>query len=241
MALLVYVDESGQPYQIDEGPYVVVSVAIDEGELDKLNRAVKDLIMDINNRFGLRINEIHTKQLVKGNGPWNNVPMRKRAKIFQDIAEIIADLDIVLNIVAAVKSRPGIRITSFEGIRRHVLKLLAERLFMIYSQQKVTIIIFDSSTIGNDVKIKEDMERGIREGLISPTYRTYVSFSYSDREPGIQIADYVAYLTRHIITKQYKWQDFDFEKAFLTIEPKIRRCHGGNIYINCGLKIWEIE
>lgn len=241
MALLIYVDESGQPHQINEGPYVVASVAVDERELDKLNMAIEDLITNINDRLRLGINEIHTKHLVKGNSPWNNVPIETRAQIFQDIAEVIADLNIVLNIVAAVKSRPGIRITSFKGIRRHVLKLLAERLFMTPSRQRLAIIIFDSSTLGNDVKIREDMEKGIREGLTSPTYRTYITFSYSDREPGIQIADYVAYLTRYIITKQYKWQNFDFEKAFLTIEPKIRNCPGRSTYINCGLKIWEIQ
>ncbi len=134
-----------------------------------------------------------------------------------------------------------IKITSFEYIRRNVLKLLAKQLSTIHTQQKATIIVFDTSTIGRDARIKEDMEKGIREGLSKPTYKTYIAFSYSEQEPGIQIADYIAYLTRYIIIKQYKWQDFDFEKAYLTIEPKIKRCPGTNTYINCGLKIWEIK
>ncbi len=103
MALLIYIDESGQLYQIDEGPYVVASVIVDESELYRLETAIRDIILSINSRFKLGITEIHAKHLVKGNKPWNNVSMKDRAKVFQDIAKVIASLNIVLNIVAAYK------------------------------------------------------------------------------------------------------------------------------------------
>jgi len=169
--------------------------------------------------------------------------MGDRAKIFQDIAELVAGLNMVLNIVAVVKSKPGLEITKqrARGIRKHTLKLLLERLIMTRMDENIALIVFDSKNLREDANIRADIEKGIEEALTNPTYRTYIAFSYSHLEPAIQIADYVAYLTRYIVTKQYRWQSFDFEKAFLTIEPKIRRCPGEDRYEGCGMKIWEIK
>ena len=241
MVLLVYIDESGQPHQINEGPYVLASIAIDEAYLEDASSTIYSFIEGVENRFGIKIDEIHTKHLVKGNGVWSKIRMKERALLFQEIADIIARLDIVLNIVAAIKSRPGVKIASPYGIRKHVIKMLIERLYLTRSKYKIAIIVFDSNTIGIDANIRKEVEEGIKLGLSQPTYRLYISFSNSKREPLIQIADYIAYLMKYILMKQYKWQYFDFEKAFLTIEAKIRKCPNKNSYENCGLKVWNIE
>ncbi len=242
MTLLIFVDESGDPLQLDEGPYILSSVAVCEDKLGVVDSSFSRFLSHINNQYGIRVNEVHAKHLVKGNSPWR-LPMRDRARIFQEIAELVSRLDIVLNIVAVVKSRPGVEISKkrARGIRKHALKLLVERLYMTRADENIALIIFDSKNLREDANIRHDIEKGIEEALANPTYRTYITFSYSHLEPAIQIADYVAYLTRYIVTKQYRWQSFDFEKAFLTIEPRIRRCPGQNTYEGCGLKIWEIE
>ena len=242
MTLLIFIDESGDPLQLNEGPYVISSVAVREEELGVIDNAFHDLIRSINGQYRIRVNEIHTKLLVKGNSPWR-IPIVERARIFQEIADLISRLNIVLNIVAVVKARPGVEISRRRalGIRRHALKLLVERLYMTRADEELALIVLDSKNLREDANIRRDVERGIEEGLANPTYRTYITFSYSHREPAIQIADYVAYLVRHIIMKQYRWQSFDFERAFLTIESKIRRCPGEETYEECGLKVWEIE
>lgn len=129
MALLVFVDESGGPLQLDEGPYVLSPVAVREDYLDIIDDVFSHFISNISNTYGIQVNEIHTKYLVKGNSPWR-LSIRDRAKIFQDIAELVARLNIVLNIVVVVKSKPGLKITKqrAQGIRKHILKLLLERL-----------------------------------------------------------------------------------------------------------------
>ncbi len=241
MVLLIYIDESGQPHQIDEGPYVLASVAINEDSFESVVSSINTFIDGIQRDLGIQVDEIHTKQLVKGNGIWKAVPMSKRAKIFQRFAEVIASQDLILNIVAAVKERPGIKIANPYSIRRHLIKTLVERLYLTPSLSNIALAIFDSNTVGIDVNIRKEFEKGIKESLTQPTYRLYITFSDSKREPPIQIADYVAYLMRHILMKQYKWAAFDFEKAFLTIEQKIRKCPNKDTYNNCGLKIWEIR
>lgn len=240
MALLVYVDESGKPYQIDEGPYVLASVAIDELELDNVVNVISSFINDVRRNLGISIDEIHTKHLVKGNEAWSRIPMPERAKVFQQFADIISSLNITLNIVAALKGRPGVKISSPPSIRRHVIKLLIERLYLTRSKYKVAIMIFDSIAFGMDANIRLDVEEGIKSSLSPQTYRLYVAFKDSREEQAIQIADYVAYLMRHILMKQYRWAYFNFEEAFLKIEPKIRRCPGSSCYNGCGLKIWYI-
>ena len=223
MVLLIFVDESGQPHQISEGPYVLSSVAIDEKYLDEVNNSITNFTVNVRRKFNIHVDEIHTKHLVKGNYAWKNVCMEKRAELFQEIANIISNLNITLNIVSAVKKRPGVKISSPYGIRRHVIKMLLERLYLTPSKYSVAIMIFDSYSIKMDANIRKEVEEAIEEALSPQTYRLYVSFSDSKKEPALQIADYVAYLTKHILMKQYKWAMFDFEEAFLTIESKIRR------------------
>jgi len=239
--MLIFVDESGQPHQISEGPYVLSSVAIDEKDLDEVNDSVSEFINNVRKRFNIYVDEIHTKYLVKGNYAWKSVHMEERAILFQEFANIISSLNITLNIVSAVKKRPGVVISSPHGIRRHVIRMLLERLYLTPSEYNVAIIIFDSFSIKMDANIRKEVEEAIEASLSPQTYRLYVSFSDSKKEPALQIADYVAYLMKHILMKQYKWSKFDFERAFLTIESKIRRCPHDNTYEGCGLKIWEIE
>jgi len=240
LALLIYVDESGQPYQIDEGPYVIASVAINENFFTTIATSINKFIEDLEKRFNRKFNELHTKSLVKGSNAWYNVPIHERAKVFIEFAQLISNQDLVLNIVAAVKKRPGVRISNPFGIRRHLIKLLVERLYLTPSSSEIGLIIVDSSTAGIDINVRREFDEGVRESLSQPTYRIYVTFSDSKREPPLQIADYVAYLMRHILMKQYRWHSFDFEKAFLIIESKIRKCRDEDTYEGCGLKVWEI-
>jgi len=239
--LLIFVDESGQPHQIDEGPYVLSSIAVDEENLGEVNDSITSFIDNVRNRFNIDVSEIHAKYLVKGNYAWRSIRMEERARLFQRIANIISNLNITLNIVSAVKKRPGVKITSPYGIRKHVIKMLLERLYLTPSKYSIAVMIFDSSSIKIDINIRKEVEEAVEEALSPQTYRLYVSFSNSKKEPALQIADYIAYLMKHILMKQYKWGKFDFEKAFLTIESKIRRCPHKDVYEGCGLKVWEIE
>lgn len=240
MALMIYVDESGQPHQLDEGPYVIASVAIDENNLDAAVDAVKGFLERVSRVHGVNVGEIHTKCLVKGVGDWYGVPMRVRKAVFDEFAQLISGLDMVLNIVVVRKGRPGAKISSPEGIRKHAVKLLVERIFMTPSTHPVAILVFDSSTIGQDANIKRDVEEAVRTALTKPSYRIYVAFKDSREEPLLQVADYVAYVTRYIYTHQYRWKDFSFENAFLSFEDRVRRCPGQDTYEGCGLKVWEI-
>ncbi len=240
MALIVYVDESGQPHQLDEGPYVIASVAIDEDRLPQVISAIENFVAGIRRSYGIDVDEIHTKNLVKGNREWYGVSIDTRRKIFEDFAQLVSNLDIVLNIVV-VKRGLGVRIASPEGIRSHAMKLLIERIFMTPSRYPIAILVFDSSTIGQDANIRSEVEKAVRESLAHRSYRVYVSFKDSIEEPAIQIADFVAYIVRSIKMHQYSWRGFNFEKAFLLFENRIRRCPGQDTYEGCGLKEWIID
>jgi len=241
MALMVYVDESGQPHQLDEGPYVIASVAIDERCLGGVIDAVRGFLARVSQSLGVRVSEIHTKNLVKGNGEWHGVPMRVRRAVFDEFARLIHGLDVVLNIVVVVKARPGARVSNPEGVRKHAIKLLVEGVLMTSSTHPIAVLVFDSSTIGQDANIRRDVEEAVRTALGRPSCRVYVAFKDSKEEPPIQVADYVAYVTKYVCMRQYRWRDFDFENAFLLFEDKIRRCPGQGTYDGCGLRVWEIR
>ena len=72
MCLFVYVDESGQPNQLDDGPYVLTSVIVSEEGVKNVVDQVRGFVEAVRGRYGINwLEEIHTKDLVEGSREWH--------------------------------------------------------------------------------------------------------------------------------------------------------------------------
>ena len=248
MALFVYVDESGHPKQLNDGPYVLASVIIDDKDLKNVSSQIMDFIETVRKKYNIsRLEEIHTKDLVKGSREWHGIDMGIRVQVFNDFANLIAGLDILLNIVVAMKAMKNVVIRNPDGVMARVITNLIERLFMtkpLYPNHSTVTLVFDES---GSISYKS-IDKNIKDAF--KYSRAKQSFKYSDiilmiksskDVPPIQIADYVAYVVGRIFNRQFQYREFDLKRAFHAFEDKIRKCPNKNTYRGCGLKVWEIK
>ena len=244
MCLFAYVDESGQPDQLDRGPYVLVSVVIDEGDVDYVSSQISGFINALPSRYGVGgVVEFHTIDVVTGSNEWRGVSEDVRARVFNDFAELISGLNFLLNIVV-VRAAGNVRVNKPDRVRRYAIMNLIERLFMaksLYPNQSRVVMVIDSlGGVLND-RIRNDIEYAIKNSRARPTYKLLKAFESSVEEPPLQLADYVAYVVRRVFKGQLQHGAFSFGRAFQLFEGRIRRCPNGNTYHGCGLKVWEIR
>ena len=241
LILFCFIDESGQPYQLDEGPYVLAAITVKPDHLRSSEDKVRRFIVKWSEQLGFSIDEIHARQIVQGEQNWRSVSKSVRQQVLSEFALLVSSLPIVINSVAVVKE-VGAKIHNWQGIRQRVLVTLLERVILTPRYPPdVLIIAFDSAVAKQDYTVKCELEEAIGRTLVRHNTRLFTSFEDSKKSPLIQVADLAGYLIRNILVNRYKVQGINLEEPFLKIEPKIRRCPGTNTYWGCGLKIWRIE
>lgn len=241
LILFCFIDESGQPYQLDEGPYVLTAVSVKPDYLRSSEGKVREFIAKWNKQIGFNINEIHTRQIVQGEQNWRSISKSVRQQVLSEFAHLVSSLPIIINSVAVVKE-VGAKIYNWQGIRQHALATLLERVILTPCHPPdILIIAFDSAAARQDYMVKCELEEAISRTLVRHNTRLFTSFEDSKKSPLIQVADFAGYLIRNILVNRYKVHGINLEELFLKIESRIRRCPGKDTYWGCGLKIWKIE
>ena len=254
MTLFVYVDESGSPHALKENkknyysPYVLASVIIEDKDVKSVSNQIMDFIETVRKRYNISsLEEVHTKDLVKGKKEWHGIDMSIRVQVFNKFANLIARLNILLNIVVATKVTMNVTIRKPEGIRKHVITYLLERLFMtepLYPNHSTVTLVFDKSGSISYEDINKDIKDAFKYSRAKPTFRyndIILTLKSSKDTPPIQVADYVAYVVGRRINKQSQYREFNFEHVFKIFEDRIRKCPNKNTYYGCGLKVWKIK
>ena len=224
LILFCFIDESGQPYQLDEGPYVLTAITVKPDHLRSSEDKVRRFIVKWSEQLGFSIDEIHARQIVQGEQNWRSVSKSVRQQVLSEFALLVSSLPIVINSVAVVKE-VGAKIHNWQGIRQRVLVTLLERVILTPRYPPdVLIIAFDSAAAKQDYTVKCELEEAIGRTLVRHNTRLFTSFEDSKKSPLIQVADFAGYLIRNILVNRYKVQGINLEEPFLKIEPKIRRC-----------------
>ncbi len=139
--LYAFIDESGKPHQLYEGPSVLAAVTVTEDQLDMCRDAVSMFIERWNQilqseytRMKPVIQEIHAREVVQGEGFWRGVKPEHRNEFILSAAELVSGLPLYLNIVV-VRLAPGVEVRNPHGVRRRAFKLLVKRI--LYSERNV--------------------------------------------------------------------------------------------------------
>ncbi len=245
--LYAFIDESGKPHQLYEGPFVLAAVTVTEDRVEECRYAVMRFIEEWNRMLQSEyiemkpvVSEIHAREVVQGEGFWRGVKPEHRNQFILSAAELVSRLPLYLNIVV-VRLAPGVEIRNPRGVRRHAFKLLVERI--LYSERHVDelLVFIDSAGVGEDEQIKAEIIRGVEEGFAELSGRPLVTFVDSRGEPLVQVADLVAYIVRNVEMHRYRVRGVDLGRAYRLIERRIRPCPGRETYEGCGLKRWLID
>lgn len=252
--LLAHIDESGQPYQLKDGPFVLAAVTtplevIDHDEdivrdflnkwLAQLTASYPQLNID-NSRF-----ELHARSIIQGEGFWRKIDPSDRVSLLEDAADVIASMRSSLNIVV-VKREPGAVVSRWRGVRKHALRILVERILktMRYPPH-ILLIDYDTAAARLDAELRDELREAAKTTIFEHNTRVYVDFHDSRQSPLIQVADVVAYIQRMVSMHRYEVRYgsavLDVEGIYLKIEQRIRKCPGSNSYKGCGLKVWQLR
>ncbi len=250
--LFAFIDESGQPYQLDEGPYVLAAATVAPYNLVRVEGNIRSYLTRWSHRLGRDIPEIHAREIIQGESPpprtlqqnprrinWRRVDPRIRQEVIDRFSELIASQPILLNIVV-VEKRPGVRIHSQYGVRTRALTYLIERVLMSGRTPRILLLSIDSAALRQDTQLQIEVLNALSRVRVKHQARVFISFEDSENSPIIQIADVVAYIIRNVRMHRYTIGRINIENAFLNIERRIRRCPGTNRYERCGLKVWTI-
>ncbi|WP_243678750.1 DUF3800 domain-containing protein [Vulcanisaeta distributa] len=251
MCLMIFIDESGgKPNELGRGgPFVIASVAIDELSACDARNRVREFVGSVSRGgLGISISEIHASDLVGYSSEWRRkrVDISRRVQVFNDFAQLISGLNILLNIVV-VRALGNVVVRNPGGVMRVAITNLVERVFMSKpwfppNCSRATLIFDSQSPPRENSRVKMDVGYAIRKSRAKPTFKLSVVFRDSRDEPLIQVADYVAYVVRKVYMGGHtQYRSFNFQHAFQLLEGKIRRCPGKNTYMGCGLKEWVIK
>ena len=239
--LLAYVDESGKPHQLREGPFVVAAAVIRSEELRAAEEKIHGFLKYWERRLKEHhpnmeippLEEIHTRAVVMGEGFWRGVRPRLRNEFILGAADLVGHLPLVFNIVV-LRMEPGAPLDP-RRVRYEVHKRLIERIVMTDSRVDEIVVKYDSAGF-EDHEIAVELLRGLREGYVQYRGRISIGFVDSKRSPLIQAADLMAYVTKMIEMGRLLVRRVEMDKAFLLLEPRIRRCPYKRSYVGCGLK-----
>ncbi|ALL02083.1 hypothetical protein Pyrde_2040 [Pyrodictium delaneyi] len=239
--LLAYVDESGKPHQLREGPFVVTAAMIWPEELRAAEEKIHGFLKYWERRLKEHhpnmeippLEEIHARTVVMGEGFWRGVKPRLRNEFILGAADLVGHLPVVFNIVV-LRMEPGAPLDPHR-VRYEVHKRLIERIVMTDPRVDEIVVKYDSAGFENH-GIAVELLRGLHEGYVQ--YRGEVSIGFVDsrRSPLIQAADLMAYVTRMVEMGRYLVRGIEIDRAFILLEPRIRRCPHSNDYEGCGLK-----
>lgn len=251
--LFAFVDESGQPYQLDEGPYTLAAATVAPYNLVKVEDNVRSYLARWSRRLGRDIPEMHAREIIQGESPsprilqqnpkrinWRIVDPRIRQEAIDKFSELIASQPILLNIVI-VEKHPGVKIRSQYNVRTRALTYLIERILMSGRTPRILLLSIDSAALRQDAQLQIEVLNALSSVRVEHQTRVFISFEDSENSPIIQIADVAAYIIRNVRMHRYTIGRINIERAFLNIERRIRRCPGTNKYEGCGLKVWTIK
>ena len=238
--IFAFVDESGHPTQIRQGPYILATCLV-PSEQDVAY--LEQLVLDVKKRFGVPLDaEIKGKDIVEGHGPWRKIRRDVRTRFVKSLLEEIAAYrdrqrpKYPVFIIVALVHAWGRPVPEPEKILETGYELLCERIILTASAwydagvvPKVSYlnIIIDSTSSATDAKIKDRIEKIVKYGKYIAKYRTplrermYVSFRDSKLEVGIQLADLVAYVARHFIMRISERQGFPMDQYWNIIWERL--------------------
>jgi len=252
--LLAHIDESGQPYQLKDGPFVLAAVTTPLEVIDFDEAVVKRFLgrwlSQLQTGYPqLGIDaaefELHARSVVQGEGFWRKIKPDDRVRFLEEAADMIASLRSTLNIVV-IEREPGAEVKDWRGIRKHALRILVERILMsMYALPRILLVDYDTAAAKLDAELRNELREAAKTTKFKHKTRVYVDFHDSKHSPLIQVADFVAYIQRmvsmHKYAINYNTAKLDIEKLYLKIERRIRRCPGRTSYEGCGLKIWQLR
>lgn len=252
--LLAHIDESGQPYQLKDGPFVLAAVTTPLEVIDHDENIVKDFLdkwlaqltasytqLNIDSkRF-----ELHARSIIQGEGFWRKIDPDDRISLLKDAADVIASMRSTLNIVV-VKREPGAIVGNWKGVRKHALRILVERILKTMRlPPHILLVDYDTAAARLDAELRDELREAAKTTIFEHNTRVYVDFHDSRQSPLIQVADLVAYIQRMVSMHRYEVKygsaTLDIEDIYLKIERRIRRCPGSDSYKGCGLKVWQLS
>lgn len=246
--IFAFVDESGHPTQIRQGPYILCACLI-PSEQDVAY--LEQLVLDVKKKFNVPPNaEIKGKDIVEGHGPWRKIDRNVRVRFVEELLRELASYKNRQHpkyptfIVIALKQRWSSQSTRPGEILESGYELLCERILLtsnawyisnIVPKSTRLHIVIDSTSSAMDAKIKDRIEKIIKYGKYISNYNTplkeriHVSFRDSKLEVGIQLADLVAYVARHYVMEIREKQGFPMDKYWNIIWNSLLDRKGGRV------------
>jgi hypothetical protein len=208
---LSYLDESGNTGRRLDDPdqpvHYLVAVMVAEDRALSFGHAVLDLIGSVIDTKG-RLVELHGAELFGGDGPWRGVPPARRIEIYRTALALIMAHDGVVALASIDKPRLAMRNMIDPNPHLLAMQFLVEKIDGFVQGQadplrQRALLIADQTDEHEAfaLELLNGMQRSggpVGSGPATSHIIDTVHFVRSETNPGVQIADLVAYLLNRV-------------------------------------------